>query len=164
MAKYWVEEGVRPDPNPKVTTEASGDGVFIGTIFQDKEVKLSEQEFDYLASVIGSDNAKEWTKNYTELTLNPEKLNLEIEVNGETKLVQDIIYETILEAFTKIGREDVSDGLLIAKDVFKTRKGLLDKLLTFVGANKATAVNNLVEAIQAAKVTMQLKPGKLVKK
>jgi len=164
MAKYWVTEGNRPDPNPKVTTEASGEGVFINTIFQDKEVKLSEQEFDYLASVIGSDNAKNWTKNYTELTLNPEKLNIEVEINGETKLVQDIIDEAVSEAFAKISREDLLDGLLIAKDVFKTRKGLLDKLLAFVGSNRSTAVNNLEEALQAAKVTMQLKPGKLVKK
>lgn len=164
MAKYWSEEGSRPDPNPKVTTDGTGEGVFIGTIFVDKEINLSTDEYDYLASVIGSNNAKGWTQNYTEFKLNPEKLNQEIEVNGEKKLVQEIIEEAVCEAFTKIGREDVLDGLLISKDIFKTKKGLLDKLLSFVGSNRTTVVNNLEEAMLAAKVIMQLKPGKITKK
>lgn len=158
FAKQWVAAGSQPE-NPKLTTNEQGTGTFIGAAFVDREMKLDENQFNELAAVIGQEAAEANTTHRDEISFNAEKLNQTVKVGADEKTVLELVDEAITNAFTKIKREDLLEGLFVVKEVFQTNKGLLPKGLSLVGGPGAGAQSKLYEFLNAARVITTLKPG-----
>jgi hypothetical protein len=75
----------------------------------------------------------------------------------------DLIDSSISERFTKLYGEEQAgqllEGLFTRKPVFKTKKGLLDRLVDFIGRATEGAAFRLAAAFEKANVEVQLKPG-----
>lgn len=158
FCKQWVTAGSLPE-NPKVTTNESGTGTFIGAALVDREMKLDENQFAELSAVIGEEAAEKNVKRYDEISFNNEKLNLPVIVKGAEKTVLEVVDEAITNAFKGIKREDLLEGLFEVKEVFTTKKGLLPQGLQLVGGASPGAVTKLYDLLNAARVITMLKPG-----
>lgn len=153
FVKQWVQEGTQPE-NPKITTNAQGTGTFIGAAFVDREMKLDENQFNELVSVIGEDKANANVVRRDDISFNPDKLA--IDVNG--KSVLEMVDEAITGYFEKADRADLLDGLFVVKEVLQTQKGLLPKALGLVGVGPGAQVK-MFNLLNAARVITTLKSG-----
>lgn len=161
-ARQWVQQGSQPE-TPKLTTKGDGSGVFISSIFFDKEVNIADPEIATLANVIGAGPAEASVSKYDQISFNDEKANVKVQITEKGKKVEktliEIVDAAITEAFTKYGIQDQLPGLFEVKEVSKTKKGLLPQGLTLVGGPQPGAIPKLVSFLQAAKIVLGFKPG-----
>jgi hypothetical protein len=158
MVKQWVSSGRQPE-NPKLSTNSDGTGTIIGAALVDKAMKMDDNQYQELVSVIGEKQAEANVVHRDEISFNNEKVNQEVEVGGKTRTVLEIVDEAITEAFKKIKREDLLQGLFEVKEVFETKKGLLPNALTLVGGPVPGAQVKMYDLLQAARVITNLKPS-----
>lgn len=152
FAEEWYDKGTRPK-NP-VITESGLDNDYITVQFKDSESKLDEGSYGNLLSVVGS-RLDNYINKYNEFTLNNDVLD---ELVGN-RSVMDLVKEALQEKFAK--DPEVLSRLFSVKEVFKTKKGLVDELLNFVKDNKKNreqVINDLVEVISLARVSVALSP------
>jgi hypothetical protein len=174
--KLWADAGNRPKKSPKLVENPNGVGSWITTVVTDAERILDDGTFAKLAEAIGKENAQSVTIRREEFSLNPAKLEVEVpnvkieatDDDGEplkdaagkvimrNATVMDFVDQAITEKFAAY--PDLLDGLFTKKPVFKTSKGMIDRLLGFVGMGNH---NRLEEAMVAGRVTIQLRPGKV---
>lgn len=178
--RLWTADGNRPKKNPKLVENPNGVGSWITTVVTDAERILDDGTFAKLADVIGKDNAHSVTIRRDEFALNPTKMEMEVpglqveatdddgeplkDVAGRVIMrnatVMDLVDQAITEKFDKY--PDILDGLFTKKPVFKTKKGMIDRLLGFIGmGGNNNRVEKLNEAMVAGRVTIQLRPGKV---
>lgn len=177
-AQTYVNAGHRPEKAPKIVTSKDGTGDWITTAFKDAEKNMDKNAFDALAKVIGQKNAEAATIKRDEFSLNSNKLEIELDDLPEVEVlddndeaikgpdgaplmrkqtVMDLVDAAITEKFAD--RPGILDGLFTVKPVFKTKKGMIENLLDYVGKGTANSVNNLEKALKAARVTCSVTAG-----
>ena len=156
FAKQWVADGTRPD-NPKVITDPIGQGTHVGVTYYDQEQNLTDEQFERLSALIGVAQAEAWTIKHDEYILNHEMLEREVKIGNQVGRVIDFLDEAITAKFKAV--PEVVEGLLTAKPVFKTRKGLIDQGLKFVGDDRKRAASKLCEFLEVANIKKGLKTG-----
>lgn len=155
-AYRWAEMGSLPE-NPKLVTDSSGKGTIISFMLTDREMKLDEVQFSSLANLIGAEEASDNTIKRDEIAFDPEKLNTEV-VESDNQTVIEIVDEAISNAFERLGRTDLLEGLFVIKERFTTKKGLLPKGLALVRDGKDSP-QKLTEFVRASRTVISLRPG-----
>jgi hypothetical protein len=155
----WANDGTFPEHNPKLVVNSDASGTLITYMVIDKEVKIDEGQFANLANLIGAPEAEANTVKRDEIYFNQDRLETQVEVKekGKTvsKSVLELIDEAVSTALTNAGREDLLDGLFEIKPKFTTRKGLIKKGLSLVGASPT----KLAEFVDATQAIVSLRPG-----
>lgn len=155
FAKLWDKSGTVP-ANPKITSNKDGTGSFITSIFLDKEAKLDSESFARLANTIGEKNAEENVVHIHEYVFNSDLANQTLKIGKTEKTIMEHVDDALNAKFKD--HPEVMDELFEPREIHKTKKGLKMKLLQFLSPGPARAYR-LVDALDAARVAMQLKPG-----
>lgn len=162
FAKEWLMNGSRPE-NPAIQNKEDGSGDQLKVIFQDSTAKLDDAQFDQLSSIIGQTNADAETIRRNEFTVNPELLDEKVKVttkNGkiEEQTVMDAMVEALQEKFGP--SPEILANLFKAKEVFETKKGLIDRGLKYVASGKTDQdAARLANFLEVGRFTTQIKVG-----
>jgi hypothetical protein len=164
FALDWLMNGKFPN-NPKVAVDQSGAGTVASVIFQDREIKLTNDEYADYSNLVGAKNAEATTISRDEFWLNPELLEQEIEAPDEKgKPVKKRIMEHIADALgTKFAkRADILSNLFHVKPKFCVAKGTIHKGVELVcpnGPKDPATSTRLVDFLIKGKFVTQIKPG-----
>lgn len=157
----WVLAGSRPE-NPKVVQNEIGDGYHCQVSFVDSAKKLDDNQFGKLANLIGAEKAEESVERRHDFTINPDLLGDEVNVKKDGKVVKQNVMEAITEALQdRFGPSpEILGSLFVAKEVFTTKKGLIDRGIQLVTTGKTTAdMARMAQFLDAIRATISLKPG-----
>lgn len=158
FCRVWASTGSPPSSSPKLTTNEAGTGTMITMSFVDRQMNLTDDQYAHLSNVIGPKNAEEAVERYTQYTIDAKLAAREETINGEKATIQDHIEKALMAYFPE-DKHDLLGEMLKPKDVFQTKKGIIQRGLDFVGRGSPTAALKLAEFLVSARVIQMFKPG-----
>jgi aspartate 1-decarboxylase len=158
FAQLWAVQGARPKSSPKFTTKEDGTGTQIVMSFIDRPTNMSDETFADLAELIGAENAELAVDRFTQYTIDAAIAKREITINGQKATFQEHMEKALLAYFPEEHHESLG-AMLKPKEVFQTRKGVIDKALDFVGRTHPKAADRLAEFLVRARIIVAYKPG-----
>ncbi len=151
FAEMYVAKGSRP-ANPKIFSDAEAHAV-IGMSFLDSHINLEENQYVQLEMVVGSKLAKDLVEKFDQFSFNTKVLSEKVKVEEDGKEIEKTVQQLVAEALKTLPA-GIASRLLVKKNVFRTKKGIIDRGLELVGKD----VSRLVNYLKAADFTIQLKP------
>jgi hypothetical protein len=162
FAQEYVMTGKMPD-NPKVMTSNTGGGATATIVFQDRCVNMNDSEKERLAEYVGADNIDSCVGTKDIFTLNPDALEMEVEVRGpDGKPNRDTVMNHMAAALQEKFKDhsQLLASLFTLKPCQQTVKGLVERAVDLVGKGDRSAqtIDRVAQFLEAAKVTTQIKP------
>lgn len=157
FSKLWAAAGTRPR-SPKITTNADGTGTQITMSFIDKSSLMNDEQYADLVNLVGVANAEDAVERFTQYSIDAKLASQEVEIGGVKATFQEHM-ETALVSYFPEQYHDTIGAMLKPKEVFQTKKGLLDRGLDMVGRGSAGAWLKLAQFLVTARVITAYKPG-----
>jgi hypothetical protein len=157
FAKCWCSTGAKPR-SPKLVTKADGTGTQITMSFINKPSMLNDDQYKQMVNLLGAANAEECVERFTQYTIDARLASQKIDIGGTNQTVQDHIESALLAYFPE-DKHELLGQMLKPKEVFQTRKGVLDRLLDLVGRGHPKAAERLADALVKCRVITSYKAG-----
>ena len=157
FGELWTKAGTRPR-SPKITTNSNGTGTQITMSFIDKPSMMTDDQYTQLSNLVGPKNAESAVERFTQYSIDANLARKEISIGGVTDSFQGHI-ERALVAYFPAEHHDTIGEMLKPKEVFQTKKGLLDRALDMVGRGSPDCAIRIAKFLVTARIITAYKPG-----
>jgi hypothetical protein len=131
FAARWVEDQTRPSSPKLFAGEDTAKSAGVTMSFIDRSVNIDDNQLSELQTLIG-DEAESLIESYTQYTIDAKIASKTLTINGEEATIQDHFEKALINYFPEEHHGLISD-MLKPKAVRQTKKGMIDKLLSFAG-------------------------------